>query len=153
MSSGGAKPRPAGNKKGVQVSLQQGCQMVCFQTKSTNLGKFWRALDWKMFIYFMAIWNILWTFGIFFDHLVHFVFIWYIFPVWVSCTNKNLATLVFNPEATWANTTIVSYVQCHRCKKLTAQSLVCFLPKQNSFIFLEETAKLCTTSIDPYIHM
>jgi hypothetical protein len=27
----------------------------------------------------MAIWNILQTFGIFYDHLVHFVFIWYIF--------------------------------------------------------------------------
>jgi hypothetical protein len=32
-----------------------------------------------MLIYFIAIWNILQTFGIFYDHLVHFVFIWYIF--------------------------------------------------------------------------
>jgi hypothetical protein len=32
-----------------------------------------------MLIYFMAIWNILQTFGIFYDHMVHFVFIWYIF--------------------------------------------------------------------------
>jgi hypothetical protein len=53
--------------------------MVCFQTKHPNLGKFWRALDWKMFIYFKATWNILWRFGIFYGHLVHFVFIWYIF--------------------------------------------------------------------------
>jgi hypothetical protein len=45
--------------------------MVCFQTKNPNLGKFWRALDWKMFIYFMAICNILWRLGIFYD-------IWYI---------------------------------------------------------------------------
>jgi hypothetical protein len=29
----------------------------------------------------------------FYDHLVHFVFIWYIFPALVSCTKKNLATL------------------------------------------------------------
>jgi hypothetical protein len=36
-------------------------------------------IDWKMLIYFMAIWNILRTFGIFYDHLVHFVFVWYIF--------------------------------------------------------------------------
>jgi hypothetical protein len=43
---------------------------------------------------FMSIWNILWTFGKFYDHSVHFVFIWYIFPVLVSCTMKNLATLV-----------------------------------------------------------
>jgi hypothetical protein len=41
---------------------------------------FWRALDWKMLTYFVAIWNILQTFGIFYDHLVKFVFIWYIFP-------------------------------------------------------------------------
>jgi hypothetical protein len=71
----------------------QGCQMVSFQTKNPNLGKFWRALDWKMLIYFMALWNILQAFGIFHDNFVHFVFIWYIFPALVSCTKKNLATL------------------------------------------------------------
>jgi hypothetical protein len=53
--------------------------MVCFQTKNPNLSKFWKALDWKMLIYFMAIWNILRTYGIFYDHLAQFVFIWYIF--------------------------------------------------------------------------
>jgi hypothetical protein len=52
--------------------------MVSFQTKNPNLGEFRRALDWKMSIYFMRIWNILQTFGIFYDHLVNFVFIWYI---------------------------------------------------------------------------
>jgi hypothetical protein len=60
-------------------SERQGCQMVCFQTKNTNLGKIRRALDWKMLIYFMAIWNILRTFGIFYEPLVQFVVIWYIF--------------------------------------------------------------------------
>jgi hypothetical protein len=45
--------------------------MVSFQTKNPNFGKFWRALDWKMLIYFMAIWNILRTFAIFYDQLVH----------------------------------------------------------------------------------
>jgi hypothetical protein len=59
---------------------RQGCQMVSFQTKNPNLGKFWRALDRKKLKYLMAIWNILLTFKIFYDHLVHFVFIWYIFP-------------------------------------------------------------------------
>jgi hypothetical protein len=67
---------------------EQGCQMVCFQTKDTNLGKFWRALDWKRFIYFMPIWIILWRFGIFYAHLVHFC------RFLVSCTNKNMATLI-----------------------------------------------------------
>jgi hypothetical protein len=50
---------------------KQGCQMVYFQTKNPTLGKFWRALDWKMLIYFMVIWNILWRFRIFYGH-------WYI---------------------------------------------------------------------------
>jgi hypothetical protein len=62
--------------------LDQGCQMVYFQTKNPNLCKFWSALDWRMVIYLMAICIILWTFGIFCDHLVHFVFIWYIFWFW-----------------------------------------------------------------------
>jgi hypothetical protein len=53
--------------------------MVCFQTKNPNLDTFWRALDCKFFIYFMAVWNIswrfchsLWPFGRFCVHLVHF---------------------------------------------------------------------------------
>jgi hypothetical protein len=54
-----------------------------FKQKNPNLSKFWRDLDWKMLIVFMAIWNILWIFGIFYDYLVHFVLIWCIFPVWV----------------------------------------------------------------------
>jgi hypothetical protein len=52
--------------------MEQGCQMVCFQTKNPNFGKIWRALKWKMLLYFMTIWNIfmafwysLWSFGIF----------------------------------------------------------------------------------------
>jgi hypothetical protein len=53
--------------------------MVSFQTKNSNLGKFWRALDGKMFIYFIAIWNILRTFGKFYEHLVDFELIWCIF--------------------------------------------------------------------------
>jgi hypothetical protein len=55
-----------------------GCQMVCFQTKNTNLGKFWRVLRRKM-LYFMTIWSIRWPsgnvlpfFGIFYGNLVYF---------------------------------------------------------------------------------
>jgi hypothetical protein len=68
--------------------------MVCFQAKNPNLGKFLRALDWKMLKYFMAIWNILRKLG-------YFVTIGYMlcsfgafFPVLVSYTKKNLATLL-----------------------------------------------------------
>jgi hypothetical protein len=34
----------------------------------------------KDVVYFMAIWYILWPFGIFSGHLVYFMAIWYIFP-------------------------------------------------------------------------
>jgi hypothetical protein len=44
----------------------QGCQMVCFQTKNANLDKFWRALQWKMLVY------------VFYGHLVHFTVLCYI---------------------------------------------------------------------------
>jgi hypothetical protein len=43
------------NIKGTHDYINQGCQMVYFQAKNPYLGKFWRALDWKMSIYFMAI--------------------------------------------------------------------------------------------------
>jgi hypothetical protein len=67
---------------------EQGCQRVWFQTENPNLGKYWRDLDFKMFTYFIAIWNILWTFGILCDLLVHFVLIWYILCSFVTfCVN------------------------------------------------------------------
>jgi hypothetical protein len=68
--------------------------MVSFQTQNTNLGKFWMALDWKLLTY-------LWPFGIFSGHLGNVMTIWHnlcrfgtFFPVLVSRTKKNLATLL-----------------------------------------------------------
>jgi hypothetical protein len=52
---------------------EQGCQMVYFQTKNLNLGTFLSALEWKMFLYCMIIWNILWPFGIIYRILVFLV--------------------------------------------------------------------------------
>jgi hypothetical protein len=75
---------------------ETGLPDVFFQTRNFHLVKFLRALDWKMLIYFKAIWNILRTSGIFLYHLLHFAFIWYIFPVLVPHNKKNLATLVGN---------------------------------------------------------
>jgi hypothetical protein len=40
----------------------------------------------------MAIWPNLWSFGIYF-YVCIFMVIWYILPVLVYCTKKNLATL------------------------------------------------------------
>jgi hypothetical protein len=43
----------------------QGCQMVCFQTKNPNLGKFWR-------VHFTVFCYILWIFGIISGNLAYF---------------------------------------------------------------------------------
>jgi hypothetical protein len=57
--------------------------MFCLQTKKYQFGQFWRALDWKMLMfyghleYITAIWYILSPFGIFCVHLVHFFQCWY----------------------------------------------------------------------------
>jgi hypothetical protein len=64
--------------------------MVCFRTKNPNFGKFWKALDWPMLIYFTAIVNILGTFDIFCGHLVQFVSVWYIFSGFgIVCHEKS----------------------------------------------------------------
>jgi hypothetical protein len=42
---GGPKHRPS------IMANNQGCQMVCFQTKNPSLGKNFTASDWKMLIY------------------------------------------------------------------------------------------------------
>jgi hypothetical protein len=34
-----------GQSEAFSFGQKQGCQMVCFQTKNPNLGKFWRALE------------------------------------------------------------------------------------------------------------
>jgi hypothetical protein len=39
--------------------------MVYFETKNPNLGKIWKALEWKSLFYCLAIWNILQQFGAF----------------------------------------------------------------------------------------
>jgi hypothetical protein len=66
-----------------------------------------------MMIYFTEIWTILRTFGEVYDHLVHLVLIWYIFPVLVSRTKKNLATLHY----------IASIVGCRLERELQRQHL------------------------------
>jgi hypothetical protein len=69
----------------------------CFVFKP-KIGKFGRVLQWKMMVYFMDTWSILRSFVIFYEHLVQFVVIWYIFPVLVFFIKKNLATLI----VTWS---------------------------------------------------
>jgi hypothetical protein len=74
----------------------QGCQMVCFQTKHSNLGTFWWTLEWKMLLYIFGHICI-----IIYDHWAYLMWIWYFCsqfeyfpPALVYCTKKNLATLI-----------------------------------------------------------
>jgi hypothetical protein len=79
------------NVHGPQTVLPDG--MHIFKPKTPNLGKFWRALQCKMLVYFMAIWSIRRSFGLVCGNFVYFMVFSYIFPVLVCCTKKNLATL------------------------------------------------------------
>jgi hypothetical protein len=54
--------------------------MVCFQTQNPNLGKFWRTLEWKILLYFTAIWYLIGNL-VYFNHVL------------VCCTTKNLETV------------------------------------------------------------
>jgi hypothetical protein len=87
------------NSEIVRLAPDQGYQMVYFQTKNPILSKFWRALEWKILVYYLAIWNmyftsiwyILWPFDnivvirykfhIFFTALVHCVK-----KIWQPCS-------------------------------------------------------------------
>jgi hypothetical protein len=55
-------------RKGAE--MDHGCQMVCFQTKNPNLGKFWRVFQME-------------DFGIFYEHLVHFLHFVIFYGHWV----------------------------------------------------------------------
>jgi hypothetical protein len=62
-----------------------------------------------MLVFFMAILSILQSNVIFYGHLVHFVVIWYIIPILVYCTEKNLATLLNGHRAHLKNRRSLGY--------------------------------------------
>jgi hypothetical protein len=86
---------------------------IYFQTKNPILGKFWRVYIFWTFgllcsnlVCFTAIWSILRPFDIFYDHLLYFVVIWYIFPpvwyvvprnIWQPCESALLYKWIFIP--------------------------------------------------------
>jgi hypothetical protein len=91
-----------------------------------------------MLIYFIAIWNILQAFGIFYDHLVHFVSIWYILPVLVSCTDEKSG----NP----GGVTCIEWSRCYA--KIFASFKKNFRGYANIFASFNVDAKqLCDNSL------
>jgi hypothetical protein len=83
------------NESGQPVQLPAaGLPDGLYSNQNRKMSKFWGALEWKILVYFMTIWNILLPFGIMYGHLVQFVVIWYIFPQFsMFGPRKNLATL------------------------------------------------------------
>jgi hypothetical protein len=78
-----------------------------FRTKKTYLGKFWKVLQWKILVFFMALLSILRPIVIFYGHLVHFVDIWYVFPrfwyvvprkIWQPCSVDSLSIPAFTQD-------------------------------------------------------
>jgi hypothetical protein len=65
--------------------------MVNFQTQTSQFGKILESI--AMYGIWYGHFVYLRPNGIFYGHLVHFVVIWYIFPVLVCCTEENMATL------------------------------------------------------------
>jgi hypothetical protein len=89
----------------VHTDLSQDCQMVCFQNKKPNLGKFWRFLQSKMLVYyghlvhFTVFWYILWTFGIFCGNLACKLFqFWYFVPrnIWQPWSKPHKQSMTEN---------------------------------------------------------
>jgi hypothetical protein len=66
--------------------------MADFQTKNRNLGTFWRALHFKLLVYFLVIWSILLPYDIFMDICYILWQFGILVPGLVFCTKKNLAT-------------------------------------------------------------
>jgi hypothetical protein len=54
-----------------RLPWRQSCQMLYFQTKNCNWGKFWGSCNGKC-------WYILRTFGLCYGHLIYSMVIWYI---------------------------------------------------------------------------
>jgi hypothetical protein len=89
--------RKRAEKDFVLPMKKEGCQMVCFQTKNPNLGKFWRVLQWKMLVHvfyghlvnFTVFCYILWTFAIVRGNLVFFLS-WYFVArkIWQPCFGR-----------------------------------------------------------------
>jgi hypothetical protein len=81
-----------------------------FKTKNPNLGQFWKSLEWKMLLYFMIIWNILWPFGIMYGSLVQFVVIWYIFPILVCLDQAKSGNPGAEPKnSEWETATFIYF--------------------------------------------
>jgi hypothetical protein len=64
-----------------------------YKPKKYQFGQFLEGVEMEDVGIFLAVRSILWPSGIFYGFLVYLKVNWYILPVLVSCSKKNLATL------------------------------------------------------------
>jgi hypothetical protein len=100
------------------VKIDQGCQMIYFQTTIPILGKLWLVLNGlKMESMYV---------GLFYGHLVNFMVIWYIFdwfriifPFLVHMFKKiNLATLAMTFRLAWTHWNLRTRRRMHICMQV-----------------------------------
>jgi hypothetical protein len=55
-----------------------------FSNQKSKFGFILNGLQWKILVYFVTIWSILWPFDMFYLHLVYFIYIWstYFMAIW-----------------------------------------------------------------------
>jgi hypothetical protein len=63
------------SKSADRRTVAQGCQMVYFQTKNSNFGILYQALEWKILVHFGTFLALGITYK---DHLVYLMAFWYI---------------------------------------------------------------------------
>jgi hypothetical protein len=82
-------PPPRGWRN-VYSRHRQECQMVYFQTNKSQFGeKFWKDLEWKKFVYYMAVWNMLRPIWYSLQPFGNLIGIWlYFLPFWYNVSRK-----------------------------------------------------------------
>jgi hypothetical protein len=86
-----------------------------FSNQKSQFGGIFQNLRWRNVDIFEFLFGMFYGYMHIYDHLVHFVFIWYIFPVLVSCKKKNLATLDRSSSPnSWRKNYSTDWVSAHR---------------------------------------
>jgi hypothetical protein len=75
--SGYRRKRSAFEEEQEGTYVEQGCQMVCFQTKKNNIFfQFWQSFQWKILMFYDHF-NTLWPFALPYGNLVYVIAIFY----------------------------------------------------------------------------
>jgi hypothetical protein len=134
--------------------------MAYFQTKNPNLGKFWRAWDWKSLVYSMTTWNISWPLGIFYDRLVikwQSGTFWLIVSrkIWQSCCSAS--TMYVLPSASFSSKLFDLEIEfskfLHRSKLFVLQNSTEIFEQYSKLESKNSNPKLIFSLIRIFLHI